>query len=61
MTDCTEQAQLVKDCEDREERLTDWQRGFIDSIGRQLEAGRSLSAKQSDLLDEVWTQATERG
>lgn len=61
MTDRTEQAQMVEDCETREERLSDWERGFIDDIGKQLAAGRDLSQKQADRLDEIWTKATERG
>jgi len=61
MTDRTEQAQLIEDCETREERLSDWERGFIDSLKQQLEAGRNLSQKQADRLDEIWTSVTARG
>lgn len=61
MTARTEQAQLIEDCETREARLSDWEAQFIDSIKRQLEAGRDLSDKQSDLLDSIWTKVTERG
>jgi hypothetical protein len=52
---------LRDDCEQREERLTDWQRGFVDSLRRQIEAGRQPTAKQIDTLDEVWERATARG
>jgi hypothetical protein len=34
---------LIEDCEKREERLSDWERGFIDSLRRQIEAGRHRS------------------
>lgn len=61
MTDRTEQAQLIEDCETRESRLSDWEAQFIDSIKRQLEDGRGLSEKQSDLLDSIWTKCTEQG
>ena len=52
---------LVEDCEARESRLTDWERDFVDSVRRQLEAGRALSKKQADTLDEIWESATARG
>lgn len=61
MTDRTEQAQIIEDCETRESRLSHWEAQFIDSIRRQLEAGRDLSEKQSELLDSIWTKVMERG
>lgn len=59
--DAAEAAQMVSDCEAREERLSDWDRGFIDSINRQLVDGRSLTAKQAETLDTIWERATARG
>lgn len=56
-----EHQQMVDDCEKRESRLTDWEQGFIDSIGMQLERGRSLSAKQLEILNKLWERATENG
>lgn len=56
-----EHQQMVEDCEKRESRLDDWQRSFIDSIGRQLAEGRALTKAQADKLDEVWEHATARG
>lgn len=53
--------QLVSDCEKRESRLTEWERGFIQSIRELLENGIPLSPKQSEVLDQVWERATERG
>ena len=62
MTDwTTEYLQLIEDCEAREDRLTDWERGFVDSIRNQLEASRPLSAKQTERLDAIWEQATAKG
>lgn len=52
---------LLDDCEAREERLTDWERGFIDSLRRQIEAGRRPSPKQIESLDKAWERATARG
>src|SRR5438445_102078 len=54
MTDRAEQMQLIEDCETRESRLSDWEAKFLDSIKQQLSAGRDLSEKQSDRLDEIW-------
>lgn len=50
--------QMVKDCENRESKLTDWERGFIDSISKQLAEGRRLSAKQTETLDNIWERVT---
>lgn len=52
---------LLDDCEKREERLTDWERGFVDSMRRQIECGLRPTAKQIERLDEVWEKATARG
>lgn len=50
--------QLVEDCETRESKLSDWEREFIDSIRRQLEAGRSLTVKQDERLNAIWDRVT---
>lgn len=57
----TEHEQMVDDCEKREGRLSDWERGFVDSVGRQLAEGRSLTPKQVDALEQIWERATARG
>lgn len=49
---------MVEDCENRESKLTDWERGFIDSIRAQLENSRPLSEKQADRLDAIWERVT---
>lgn len=61
MNDTTEHMTMVEDCEKRESRLSDWDRGFIDSISKQLGDGRSLTKKQADALDDVWERATAKG
>lgn len=63
MTDswASEYLVLLDDCEKREERLTDWERGFVDSLRSQIENGRRPSAKQIVVLDDVWERATARG
>lgn len=57
----TEHEQMVEDCEQREERLSDWERGFCESLRDALSRGRSLTPKQIEILDRIWTQATARG
>jgi len=61
MSDRAEQMQLVEDCERRESRLGDWERGFIDSIKRQLEQGQGLMPKQDEALNEIWDRMTAKG
>jgi hypothetical protein len=56
-----EHLQQIEDCENRESRLDDWQRGFIDSVKRQIMDGRPLSRSQVDKLDETWEAATAKG
>lgn len=53
-----EHQQMVNDCENRESKLTDWERSFIDSISKQLTEGRRLSEKQAARLDEIWERVT---
>jgi len=52
---------MVKDCEKRESRLTEWEQGFVDSIRHRLERKQPLSAKQTETLDKIWERATARG
>lgn len=52
---------LLDDCERREERLSEWERGFVDSLRRQIEQGRRPTPKQIEALDRAWERATARG
>jgi len=52
---------LLDDCERREERLTDWERTFVDSLRRQITEGRRPTPKQIESLDRAWERATARG
>ncbi|WP_423459931.1 hypothetical protein [Ottowia sp. VDI28] len=49
---------MVEDCIKRESKLTDWERGFIDSLSHQLAGGRPLTDKQAATLDEIWERVT---
>jgi hypothetical protein len=57
----SEYLRLLDDCEKREERLSDWERGFVDSMRRQIENGRKPTVKQIETIDRVWESATKRG
>lgn len=57
----TEPLQLIEDCMARESRLTGWECTFLDSINAQIVAGRRLSEKQDERLNEIWERATSKG
>lgn len=52
---------LLDDCEQRSERLSDWECGFVDSMQRQIAEGRRPTTKQIETLDTIWERATARG
>lgn len=61
MSDWTsEYSTLIEDCEKRSERLDDWSLSFLDSLSRQIAAGRRPSPKQIERLDEIWETALRR-
>jgi len=53
--------QYIEDCENRSERLDSWSVNFVDSVRRQMEDGRALTANQVEKLEEIWERATARG
>ena len=53
-----EHAQMVADCENRESKLSDWERSFIDSISMQMTKGAALTEKQAKTLDAIWEKVT---
>ena len=52
---------MVDDCENRESRLTDWERGFISSLGERLASNGGLTTKQIDVLNNIWERVTAHG
>lgn len=48
----------IGDCENRSEKLSDWELNFIDSISQQLTRTGSLSEKQIEILDRIWNKVT---
>ena len=62
MTDwSSEYVQQIDDCEARESRLTDWERGFLESLRECLEEGKRPSPRQVETLDNIWNKATAKG
>ena len=61
MSSPDEALQMIADCEARESRLTEWEQGFIDSLSKQIERGRSLTEKQDETLNKIWDKVTENG
>jgi hypothetical protein len=35
-------------------KFSDWERGFIASVARQVDQGRGLSPKQRQILERIW-------
>ena len=56
-----EYLRMLDDCEKRESRLTDWERGFVDSLRAQIGRGRPPSPKQTETLDTIWERVTAKG
>jgi len=52
---------MIEDCENRESRLSSWERDFISSLKSQILVSRGISTKQVEKLNEVWERATEKG
>lgn len=52
---------LLDDCEKREDRLTDWGRGFVDSLRRRIESGQPPTGGQIEKLDDIWERVTAQG
>ena len=53
-----EYVQMIEDCEKRESKLSDWEAGFIDSLGKQIGDGRTPTLKQLEKLDAIWERVT---
>ncbi len=56
--DHEENAQMVTDCENRESKLTEWERGFVQSCRERIDAGRALTDNMAERLEEAWNRVT---
>lgn len=55
-------SQMIQDCEERAERLTEWEQNFINSIEAWLAAGKTLTGGpngQHATLDKIWEKVTK--
>lgn len=50
---------MLGDIEKRESRLTDWERGFVDSIAQRVGAGKGLTDKQDECLTRIYERVTD--
>jgi len=58
-----EYLEMIKDCENRESRMTEWECKFISSLRDKLELTNPfpLTEKQVEKLDDIWNRITEEG
>jgi len=52
-----DQKQLIDDCLKRQDRLTDWERTFVNNLSNQSK----ISPDQETHLNKIWDKATEEG
>lgn len=50
--------QMIEDCEARQEKMTEWEQNFIDSVSHQIGHGKSLSGRQEQTLERIWNKVT---
>lgn len=50
--------QLITDCENRDDKLLEWEQGFIQSVREQFDRRGSLSEKQHETLEKIWEKVT---
>ena len=56
--DVEETMTMINDCQDREKKMNEWEREFMDSIRSQLVSTGNLSEKQLAILNRVWEKVT---
>lgn len=49
---------MLEDCEKRESKLSDWERGFIDSLSDQVSKSGQLTPRQAEKLGDIWERIT---
>jgi hypothetical protein len=49
--------QMILDCEKREEKLSEWELCFIQSISERIST-RSLTPNQIEILNRIWDKVT---
>lgn len=60
-TDREEHIDMVDDCMRRQDKMSEWEQGFIQSIHEQLERGEHLTTRaggQVETLEKIWEKVT---
>ena len=52
---------MIWDCQNRDKKLNEWERWFIDSIHEQFGKTGWLSSRQIDKLNLIWERVTMEG
>jgi hypothetical protein len=50
---------MISDCIESDDKLNDWERTFLDSLSAHLGAGRTLTEKQLDKLNDLWERISK--
>lgn len=56
-----EYSTLIEDCQDRQDRLTEWECNFLDSLFDWVVDDKMPTPKQIETLDRIWEKATAKG
>lgn len=54
-------SEMIQDCLDRDNQLSDWETDFIHSLDDQLSNRDWISEKQYNILEKIWNRVTARG
>lgn len=52
---------MISDCENRDRRLTEWEREFLTSLRQRVASGRESTERQDEILNRIWDRVTSRG
>ena len=44
--------------DEAQDKLSEWESGFVDSINQQLDKNRNLSQKQAEILERIYSEKT---
>lgn len=58
MSDSASIQEMLDDCEDFLDDMTDWEVEFIERVRGQLDQGRTLSSAQEEKLEQIWEKVT---
>jgi hypothetical protein len=59
MTNTTEEnQQMLEDCFNREDKLTDWERGYIDTTQNYMDRKGRITEPQEEILERIWNRIT---